>query len=124
LTETFHSKHGDFNPEWFNLERESTFGINGLIDRFLRAALTIDNNNYIPTYSTLNAHLNTNSGGHGFLNASICTAPDFVLNMMLSKQRAIQGFRINNNIQPILPHDSISDFYNTKANPSSLCLQR
>jgi len=112
------------NENWFNWTGDLTFGIDRLIDKFLRTILDIDDDEYIPTYSLLIAHLNTNKGGLGFLNASIRAAPDFVLNTMLCKRRALHGFRINSDIQPILPHPSISELFSINSNSSSLVLQR
>jgi hypothetical protein len=111
------------NETWFNWTGDLTFGIDGLIDRFLRNILDIDEDDYIPTYSILITHLNINKGGLGFLNASMRAAADFVLNTMLCKRRALHGFRINNDILPILPHPSISDLFNLTSNRSSLVLQ-
>jgi hypothetical protein len=114
----------DNNDNWFNWNGDLTSGIDGLIDRFLRTILNIDDNTPIPNYAILIAHLNTNKGGLGFLNASIRAVPDFVLNMMFSKRRATQGFRINNDIQPIRLHPTISDLYSQTNNPSSTSIQR
>ena len=112
------------NNNWFNWAGDLTFGIDRLIDRFLHSILDISDDEYIPTYSILIAHLNTSKGGLGFLNASIRAAPDFVLNTMLCKGRALHGLRINSDIQPILPHPSILDLFSLTSNSSSLVLQQ
>ncbi len=110
------------NP-WYNWEGNLSFGINSLLHSFLRSTLGMNNNDYLPTYAILIAHINTNKGGLRMLNASIRAAPDFILNMMFSKQRALHGFTINKDIPPIL-HTSISDLYTQSTNTHSIHLQQ
>ncbi len=68
------------------------------------------------------AHLNTNQGGLGLLNASHKAAPNFVINMMTCRQRILQGFQINKDTKPIYLHDSIADHFGRNNNPTSDCL--
>jgi hypothetical protein len=68
------------------------------------------------------AHLNTNQGGLGLLNASHKAATNFVINMMTCQQRILQGFQINKDTKPIYLHDSIADLFDRNNNPTSDCL--
>jgi hypothetical protein len=110
------------NDNWHNWNGPLTSGIGSTIHSFLQTSLetTLD----LPTYSKLIAHLNTNQGGLGLLNASHRAAPDFVINMMTCKRQMAQGFIINNNILPIKLHISIPELFNTTSNTSSTCLKR
>jgi hypothetical protein len=75
-------------------------------------------------YSMLIAHLNTNRGGLGLLNASHKAAPNFVINIMTCRQRNLQGFQIKKDTTPIYLHDSIAGFFDSNNNPTSDCLTR
>ncbi len=114
----------DANNPWYNWEGNLSFGIDNLLHSFLRATLDIETEEHLPTYSVLIAHINTNKGCLGMINASLQAAPDFVLNMMISKRRALQGFSINKDTHPICLHPSISDLYTQTTNPHSIHLQR
>jgi hypothetical protein len=101
----------DTDNPWYNWDGNLSFGIDSLLHCFLRTTLNIDHKDYLPTYSILIAHINTNKGGLGMLNASLRAAPDFVLNMMISRRQALQGFTINQDTLPLHLHPSISDLY-------------
>jgi len=105
------------NENWHNWNGPLTRGINSIIGRFLKTIL--DHDDDLPTYSTLIAHLNTNKGGLGILNASLKAAPNFVLNMMNCRHRILHGFQVNKEILPIHLHISIMELFDISTNPTS-----
>jgi hypothetical protein len=95
--------------DWYNYNGSLVSGIDTITKQFFNALLHQEED--LPTYATLIAHLSTKSGGLGIINASLRAAPDFVLTTMMSKRRATQGFLINKDLRPIKLHSSITDLW-------------
>ena len=108
---------------WYNWTGDLTSEINSITTSFLQLLLNLLTEEPLPHISKLICHLNINKGGLGILNPSLRAAPDFVLNMMICKRRSIRGFNINNDIQPITLHQTITNLYDLTQNTSSKCLQ-
>jgi hypothetical protein len=117
-SDTMHNLNTQDNANnWYNYNGELVQGIDTLIQQFFHSLL--GRNEDLPTYATLIAHLNTNKGGLGILNASLRAAPDFVLTTMMSKRRAIQGFETNKELLPTTLHQSIQELYTLNTNNQS-----
>jgi hypothetical protein len=108
------------NENWYNWNGPLTQGIDSIVNKFLTDILQPEGK--LPTYSMLIAHLNTNQGGLGLLNASHKATPNFVTSMMTCQQRILQGFQINKDTKPIYLHDSIADLFDRNNNSTSDCL--
>ncbi len=108
--------------DWYNYNGSLVNGIDRITQHFFANLLPQEED--LPTYATLIAHLSTKSGGLGIINASLRAAPDFVLSTMMSKRRATQGFLINKDLRPIKLHSSITDLYNIESNNYSAHLKR
>ena len=108
---------------WYNWSGELTSEIDSITTSFLKQLLNLPTEEPLPHISKLICHLNINKGGLGILNPSLRAAPDFVLNMMISRRRSIRGFNINNDIQPVVLHQTITNLYDITHNASSKCLQ-
>ena len=70
------------------------------------------------------AQVGVGEGGLGFTAPGYRAAPDFVLSMVSAARIAAQGVRLNDDLEPVAFHPSISDLFLLGLNPGSLYLQR
>ncbi len=118
------SASSNTHHQWTNWYGPLPQGIESLTTKFLRDILDVTPTEQLPQLAILISQLNVNRGGLGFLNASLKAAPDFVLNMMLCHRRSTKGFLINNDINTITLHETITHLYDPNINTESMCLQR
>ncbi len=83
--------------DWYNYNGSLVNGIDRITQHFFANLLHQEED--LPTYATLIAHLSTKSGGLG------------IINTMMSKRRATQGFLINKDLRPIKLYSSITDLW-------------
>ena len=109
--------------QWYNWAGHLTSEMDSITTSFFQDLLDLPPTEPLPHTSKLICHLNVNKGGLGILQPSLRAAPDYVLNMMICKRRSTRGFNINNDIRPVMLHQSITDLYDHTQNKSSKCLQ-
>jgi hypothetical protein len=109
--------------EWYNWAGVLTSELESITTMFFKGLLDLSPTEPLPHISKLICHLNINKGGLGILNPSLRAAPDYVLNMMICKRRSTRGFKINDDIQPVTLHQSLTTLYDTTQNTTSECLR-
>lgn len=75
-------------------------------------------------YDVLIAQTSCCEGGLGILYPSHHAAPDFVITMAQSLRYVIQGFQLNDDLEPFRMNESIQQLYLRALNPGSEILQR